>query len=78
MLKYKDPDSGEILYRDVGIGIIDPDAEYSKNFRKIAKNFGFCSDCGDEFPKEHLYKTVAGHKTILCLPCLNKEEDDEI
>jgi predicted amidophosphoribosyltransferase len=46
-------------------------------YQKIAKNFGFCDDCGDEFPKEHLYKTVAGHKTVLCLRCLNKEEEDE-
>lgn len=43
MIKYKDPATGEILFRDLGIGVVDPDGEYAKNFRKIAKNFGI--DC---------------------------------
>lgn len=43
MIKYKDSKTGEILYRDLGIGAIDPDGEYVKNFREITKNFGI--DC---------------------------------
>lgn len=43
MIKHKDLNTGEILFRDLGIGAIDPDGEYVKNFRNIAKNFGL--DC---------------------------------
>ena len=40
LIKYKDSETGEILFRDLGVGAIDPDGEYVKNFRNIAKNFG--------------------------------------
>lgn len=47
-------------------------------YHKIAENFDFCSDCGDEYPKAHLYASLTEKKTFLCLSCLNKEEDDAI
>lgn len=43
LIKHKDENTGEILYRNLGIGVVDPDGEYAKNFRKIANNFGM--DC---------------------------------
>ena len=43
MIKLKDPNTGELTFRDLGAGAIDPDGEYVKNFRTIAKNFGI--DC---------------------------------
>lgn len=43
MIKYKDEYTGEVIYKDLGIGVVDPDGEYAKNFRKVAANFGI--DC---------------------------------
>ncbi len=43
MIKYKNASTGEILYRDLGVAAVDPDGEYVKNFRNIAKNFAI--DC---------------------------------
>ncbi|MGE5328760.1 MAG: type IV secretory system conjugative DNA transfer family protein [Deltaproteobacteria bacterium] len=40
MIRYRNDATGEILYRDLGVGVVDPDGEYAKNFRKIANNFG--------------------------------------
>ena len=43
MIKDKNDSTGEILYRNLGVGVVDPDGEYAKNFKNIAKNFGI--DC---------------------------------
>ncbi len=43
MIKHKDQDTGELSFRDLGLGAVDPDGEYVKNIRNIAKNFGI--DC---------------------------------
>lgn len=43
LIRYKDPKTGEILFSDLGLGAVDPDGEYVKVLRNIAKNFGI--DC---------------------------------
>ncbi|MGE5473685.1 MAG: type IV secretory system conjugative DNA transfer family protein [Ignavibacteriales bacterium] len=40
LIKYRNDATGEILYRNLGVGVIDPDGEYARNFKKIANNFG--------------------------------------
>lgn len=39
MIKCDDKQSGEILYRDLGITVVEPDGEYISNMQKVAKNF---------------------------------------
>lgn len=43
MIRYKDPVTGELIFRDVGVIAVDPDGEYVRTLRTVAKNFGI--DC---------------------------------
>jgi predicted amidophosphoribosyltransferase len=69
------PKSMLVTFRCVGFSKYD--GRYCAScYQKIAKNFGFCDECGDEFPKEHLYRSLVD-KTALCKNCLIHEETME-
>jgi predicted amidophosphoribosyltransferase len=41
---------------------------------KVYDLLGYCDECGEEYPKKHLYKCVFDN-SIICKRCLQNESD---
>jgi hypothetical protein len=39
LIKYRNPDTQEIIYKNLGITVVEPDGKYISDFIKVAKNF---------------------------------------
>jgi DNA-directed RNA polymerase subunit RPC12/RpoP len=42
-------------------------------FHKIYDLIGYCDECGNEFPKQHLYKSMFD-QTVVCKGCLHEQD----
>ena len=40
MIKNQNHSTGEYIYKDLGITVVEPDGNYCDNFKKVAKNYG--------------------------------------
>ena len=38
-IRYYDPETNQIIYKDLGITVVEPDGKYMTDFQKVAKNF---------------------------------------
>ena len=40
IIKYENEETGELVYRDLGITVLEPDGQYVSDFKQVAANFG--------------------------------------
>lgn len=39
-VKYKDPETGETIYKNLGVTVVEPDGKFCNDFKNVAENFG--------------------------------------